>query len=211
VTARELLEMAMSEQVPKDPVGPWQALSSLADGQADAADEAQCVELWSARSDARARWHAYQVIGDVMRSDELAAAAPSDEAFLQALRHRIAQEPPHLLPAPRSQVSTRRPLWLAPVAMAAGVGAVALTLSSLWPVAGPPPQPAMTLAAQRAPASAVVAVSAAPKVHAVSGQLIRDARLDRYLAAHRQGGSGSALQMPGAVMRSVDTIVLDDR
>ena len=45
----------------------------------------------------------------------------------------------------------------------------------------------------------------------VNGRLIRDARLDRYFAAHRQSGNGTALQMPGGVVRSVDTIVLEDR
>jgi len=37
------------------------------------------------------------------------------------------------------------------------------------------------------------------------------ARLERYFAAHRQSANGAALQMPGAVVRSVDTIVLEDR
>jgi sigma-E factor negative regulatory protein RseA len=50
-----------------------------------------------------------------------------------------------------------------------------------------------------------------PTLRVVSGQLIRDARLDRYLAAHRQGANGAALQMPGAVVRSVDTIVLESK
>jgi sigma-E factor negative regulatory protein RseA len=45
----------------------------------------------------------------------------------------------------------------------------------------------------------------------VNGRLIRDARLDRYFAAHRQSGNGAALQMPGGVVRSVDTIALEDR
>jgi hypothetical protein len=45
----------------------------------------------------------------------------------------------------------------------------------------------------------------------VNGRLIRDARLDRYFAAHRQSGNGAAVQMPGGVVRSVDTIVLEDR
>lgn len=199
----------MSDEVPHSPGEPWQSLSSLADGQADENERSRCLAQWSERADVRARWHEYQVIGDVMRSDELAVGAASDEAFLQALRQRIQHEPPRLMPALPAR--PRRPAWFAPAAMAAGVGAVAITVSTMWPAAGSAPQPAVTLAAQRAPASAAVAVSTAPQVHVVSGQLIRDARLDRYLAAHRQGGNGSALQMPGAVVRSVDTIVLDDK
>jgi hypothetical protein len=45
----------------------------------------------------------------------------------------------------------------------------------------------------------------------VNGRLIRDARLERYFSAHRQSGSSAALQIPGGVVRSVDTIVLEDR
>jgi hypothetical protein len=62
----------------------------------------------------------------------------------------------------------------------------------------------------------VVATSARPPqqmpaAQTVNGRLIRDARLDRYFAAHRQSANGAALQMPGAVVRNVDTIVLEDR
>lgn len=203
--------MAMSEEVPQSPGEPWQALSSLADGQADAGEQSRCLEQWSARADVRERWHEYQVIGDVMRSDELGTSAAADAAFLQALRGRIAQEPQRLAPMVMSRPGPRRPVWLAPVAMAAGVGAVVLTLTTLWPTVAPGPQSTVSLLAQRAPASSAATLPAAPQVHMASGQLIRDARLDRYLAAHRQGGSGSALQMPGAVVRSVDTIVLDDK
>lgn len=202
----------MSEDLPNIPGQlPRQVLSMLADGQADATEQAQCLELWGSNPDVRAQWHVYQVIGDVMRSDELAAGAADDEAFLQGLRRRLAQEPARLAPSAPRPLSAPRPAWLAPVAMAAGVGAVALTLTALWPAAGLSPQPAVTLAAQRVPASAAVVVSNTPQVHVVSGQLIRDARLDRYLAAHRQVSSGSTLQMPGAVVRSVDTIVLDSK
>ena len=51
----------------------------------------------------------------------------------------------------------------------------------------------------------------AVQAQAVNGRLIRDARLDRYFAAHRQSATGTALQMPGAAVRGVDTIVLEDR
>jgi hypothetical protein len=50
-----------------------------------------------------------------------------------------------------------------------------------------------------------------PTAQVANGRLIRDARLARYFAAHRQSANGAALQMPGAVVRSVDTIALEDR
>jgi len=62
------------------------------------------------------------------------------------------------------------------------------------------------LAAASTPAIVVSRVA-----QTMNGRLIRDARLDRYLAAHRQSATGAALQMPGAGLRNVDTIVLEDR
>jgi sigma-E factor negative regulatory protein RseA len=45
-------------------------------------------------------------------------------------------------------------------------------------------------------------VAAEPQVLAVNGQLIRDAQLDRYLAAHKQFAGSSALGVPSAFLRS---------
>jgi sigma-E factor negative regulatory protein RseA len=187
----------------------WQALSSLADGEADVDEQGRCLAQWGSRSDLRERWHQYQVIGDVMRSAELARGVNDDAAFLQSIRGRLAQELPRL-EQPGSRARPSMPRWMAPLAMAAGVAAVALTLSSLWPASAPQRVELASTASPLLPASAVPA-SAQPPLKMVSGQLIRDARLDRYLAAHRQGANGAALQMPGAVVRSVDTIVLDDK
>jgi sigma-E factor negative regulatory protein RseA len=204
-----MLEKPMAEQHPRESVDLWQALSSLADGEADADEQGRCLGQWGNRSDLRERWHQYQVIGDVMRSAELARGANGDAAFLQSFRDRLALEPPRH-EQPESRTRTAMPRWMAPLAMAAGVAAVALTLNSLWPASTTQRVELASTTSPLLPASAVVS-SAQPPLKMVNGQLIRDARLDRYLAAHRQGANGAALQMPGAVVRSVDTIVLDDK
>jgi hypothetical protein len=69
------------------------------------------------------------------------------------------------------------------------------------------------MAAQQAAQPLVASAPGAPGQlqQTVNSRLIRDARLDRYFEAHRQSGNGAALQMPGGVVRSVDTIVLEDR
>jgi sigma-E factor negative regulatory protein RseA len=41
-----------------------------------------------------------------------------------------------------------------------------------------------------------------PQTLVASGQVIRDARLDRYLAAHKQFAGTSALGIPSAYLRS---------
>ncbi|MFA6262799.1 MAG: RseA family anti-sigma factor, partial [Bacteroidia bacterium] len=57
-------------------------LSALADGEAAA--EPGCA-LWRDDAQARATWHAYHLIGDVMRSEDLAVRPARDAAFLAAL------------------------------------------------------------------------------------------------------------------------------
>jgi sigma-E factor negative regulatory protein RseA len=49
---------------------------------------------------------------------------------------------------------------------------------------------------------APIKLAAEPQTFVASNQLIRDARLDRYLAAHQQFAGSSALGMPSAYLRN---------
>ena len=192
----------------------WEGLSAMVDGEADAAQQARCLVLWQSEHECRARWNEYQLIGDVMRSAELVGRGDAEAAFLHRLRDRLAREPAAIrsvvsAPVRRSAMASR---WLGPMAIAAGIGAVALTLTVFGPSQpGSAGETTLAGAARPAPATLPSAVPVEPQLRVVSGQLIRDARLDRYLAAHRQGANGAALQMPGSVVRSVDTIVLEGK
>lgn len=201
----------MSDAQANTPDSNWAALSSLADGEAPAGMREHCLSLWAQHADARERWRDYHLIGDVLRSSELARGGAHEAAFLSALRARLAREPALLRPA---AAPARRPSgWALPVAAAAGVAAVAgvaIVLRTAMPTAG---EPALAYqgAAQPVVASAPAAGAKTAATQTASGRLIRDARLDRYFAAHRQSAMGAALQMPGAAVRNVDTIVLEDR
>ncbi len=194
----------------------WAALSSMADGDADAKAQQRCLELWANDAQARQRWHDYQLIGDVLRSQELACGGAHDAAFLQALRARLKTEPVLLRPKAPLAAAARSRAWGVPMAAMAGVAAVAgvVVVLRTAPDGGAPMVATQGAAAPTVAAAMPAAQPApAPQVHTqvVNGRLIRDARLDRYFAAHRQSANGAALQMPGAVVRSVDTIVLEDR
>ncbi|HEY6511961.1 MAG TPA: sigma-E factor negative regulatory protein [Burkholderiaceae bacterium] len=188
----------------------WAALSSLADGEATSEAQERCLALWAEQAAARERWRHYQLIGDVLRSGELAREGAHDAAFLAAVRARLASEPVVLRP---KQPVAVRPLraWATPLAAAAGVAAVAGVVVMLRAV----PTPLSGAQVATAPLGRAVVASAPaqwePSQQPVNMRLIRDARLDRYFAAHRQSGNGAALQMPGVVVRSVDTVVLEDR
>lgn len=194
----------------RKPDDEWATLSWMADGEATSEAQERCLALWAEQADARERWRHYQLIGDVLRSRELARDGAHDAAFLAALRARLACEPVVLRPAP-SATGRRLKLWAAPMAAAAGVAAVAGVVVMLR--AAPTSVDGAQLAARQV---VQPVVASAPgkweqSQQPVNGRLIRDARLDRYFAAHRQSGNGAALQMPGGAVRSVDTIVLEDR
>lgn len=186
-------------------------LSALADGDPSALDEG--CSRWRDDPEARRTWHAYQLIGDVMRSEDLANTASHDSAFLAGLRARLADEPVVLAPQPPLErpaqaAPRRRHAWMAPAAVAAGFVAVAgvvvvTRMSSLAPSGGavladaPATQPGLSLATTG---------SAAPRALVVEGRLIRDARLDAYLRAHRDAMAGGPAALPGGGPRNVEVM-----
>lgn len=92
----------MSEtDLPADRARAREALSALMDGDCDRDQVAQACRLWRQDAQAREQWHAFHVIGDVLRSDDLGQQAHKDAAFMQSLRVRLAQEPVVLAPMAR--------------------------------------------------------------------------------------------------------------
>lgn len=110
-----------------------QGLSALVDGEATPQELARACAQWRDDSDTRARWHRYQLIGDVMRSEDLAQTTRGD-AFLQSFRERLAQEPVVLAPGASSAsvlngpqgaalsavAPLRKRVWAGPLSVAAG-------------------------------------------------------------------------------------------
>ena len=81
------------------------ALSALVDGDASQADRA--FRAWREEPAARADWHAYQLIGEAMRSDDVRCQAHHDVAFLAQVRARLAEEPVVLAPVSASASAGR--------------------------------------------------------------------------------------------------------
>ena len=198
-------------------------LSALVDGELHDAGVLNACGRWRTDGSLRATWHAYQLIGDVLRSEDLASDAARDAAFLNALRARLASEPVVLAPAPLAQPAAVRMearrgrwSWMAASTVAAGFVAVA---GVLVVTRGPAPPAAVdvSVAATAAPTAVAapnvtqVAASAVPAAEpqplVANGQFVRDAGLDRYLAAHKHFAGSAALGVPSAFLRSstVDT------
>ena len=186
---------------------PRRWLSALADGQADAAEPA--CGLWRDDAAARQTWHAYHLIGDVLRSEELAREPGRDAAFVAALREKLAAEPVVLAPLTSSpRVRARQP-WLLPAAAAAGFVAVAGVLVVLRLGTPGAPVPAAVLAGAPGPGFTAVSNVPAPaaQLPTDSAGFIRDPRLNEYLRAHQAAGGGVAAAAPGGTLRRVDVAV----
>jgi len=210
------------KQWPKDDPDALESLSAMVDGEAEGPVVERLCAAWRDEPAARASWHAYHLIGDVLRSDDLCSNARRDAAFLHAVRTRLAKEPVVLAPKPyaaRRPASTmaeaathgrasRWGTWSASIAVAAGfVAVVGVLLVTQVPapapapvLAGAPESNAVRNVAAQAPGVAAVA-EAEPQSVVGSGKVIRDARLEHYLAAHKQFAGSSALGVPSGFLR----------
>lgn len=197
-------------QEPVDQESHKQLLSELADGELDRDGVRRACALWRDDPSLRNDWHSYHLIGDVLRSDDLAASPRHDEAFLSSLRTRLAAEPVVLAPQELPAAAPVRRRWYAPVAVAAGFMAVAGVLV-VTRLAAPVQDSAATALAAAGPVQVLTAApDGAEPALPPSGemQFIRDSRLDRYLAAHKQFG-GDALAVPGVSLRHAAVVVPD--
>ncbi len=190
---------------------PRLALSALYDGQAQGAELDLAVRACSSDPEVMRAWQDWHLIGDVMRSQDLAPARGRDEAFLERLRAELAREPIVLAPlvctgtaAPAHMPPRRVPRLRSALAVAAGFLTVAVVL---WLVQGETRGPSEGWQATLADfgrASGLVPAEE-PSWQAVDGRLIRDAQLDSYLRAHRAG----AAALPGGVTGRFETVVLE--
>lgn len=197
-------------------------VSALADGQLRGEEFARTVEKLGTVDDAQRCWHAYHLVGDVLRSGDAMASA-RDAAFMQRLRDRLGQEARHVpgeSVADLAEENTRltgvngtyrseeigandsRFRWK----MLAGVASLAMVSVIGWQVVSGRgdleglPQLAR-LPAQNARSEPVFqqardGAGSEPQV------MIRDPQIDALLAAHKQFGGTSALQMPAGFLRN---------
>ncbi len=181
------------------PSHPADWLSAAVDGDAHALDRA-CQAFRDGDESARADWRTYHLIGDVMRSSELASPPAHDTAFLAAFRERLAAEPVVVAP-PVVPVPAPRPArWRMPAAAMASAAGVAVVAGVL----------VMARTGGEAPGTAVP-LATAPQAgpHAqqilVRDGVIRDARLEEFMRVHQ--GAAGAMSMGPQGVRQVDLVV----
>ena len=177
---------------PEDPTskGHRAWLSALADGESQAL-EPGCAQ-WREGPLARQDWHTWHLIGDVMRSEELATSPRHDADFLHGLHVRLAEEPVVLAPGPLTVPRRAAPVWLMP-SLAAAVGVVVVAGALVMSRSGD------------APSSDQLAAAAGP-TPVRGATVVRDPRLDEFLRVHQFARGGVAVAAPAAELRRVDLV-----
>ena len=199
-------------------------MSSLADGgPAGSSDElSAALSVWRQDADARQAWHSYHLIGDVMRSEDLAHEPGRDLALVIRLRERLEAEPVHLRvaaaapgPAPaelvhREPVPIRTPAlftpsrpawgshWRAGAALAASVAVATVVL-----LVSRPGAPGADAGAPVVASSGESTVSVLP-VAADNAGVLRDPRLDEFLRLHQMARGGLPMGAPGGTLQRAD-------
>lgn len=186
-------------------------LSALADGEIGSEECAAVLQACQPDEAAFADWRAYHFIGDVLRS---AAPMPgADPVFLDRLNLRLAQErtlgmvvqPVGLDSAAQAKAKSASDVihhrgraandgsfrWK----LAAGFASLAAVSAIAWNASG-------LLAPASAPQLAQGPALQQVLVASPQGPMVRDARLEELLAAHRQLGGASALQVPSGFLQN---------
>ncbi len=187
------------------PTTTCERLSALADGELGKEELLLLLQACKDDDAAVGNWGTYHVIGDVLRSPALAAGS-SSPAFLQRLNERLEDERTRMVQEPVPvplNVARRGPAandsifrWKLAAGFASLTAVGAIAWSSVAMMSSPP-------GAQLAQAP-LVNQSALPVLVVASpqGPMVRDARLEELLAAHRQLGGASVLQAPSGFLNA---------
>ena len=195
-------------------------VSALADGQLHGEAFVQVLHRLAVDPDARSNWHAYHLVGDVLRSGETMVSA-HELAFSQRLMLRLQQEPALArIPALPDGLLTQsieavagasvRPA-ISPAndgsfrwKMLAGFASVVVVGLIVWQAALDQRSAPQLVQLQLEKSSTVQSTSQPGLALQGTGSqpMLRDPQLDALLAAHRQSGGGSALAMSAGFLRN---------
>ncbi|WP_133595456.1 sigma-E factor negative regulatory protein [Tepidicella xavieri] len=184
-------------------------LSALFDGECSVLQTQALTVAYAESAELRQTWASYHCIGHALRAER---EAPANPAFVAGVMARIAHEGVRPAPAqPLGQATAGGAGVIAPATadeaandavfrwkMVAGLASLVAVAAVAWQMVAAPssaagPQLAQAPAAVQAPLQAVVTPQ---------GVMLRDPQLEELLAAHRQFGGMSALQMPAGFLRN---------
>ena len=191
-----------------------QTVSDLADGRLMGEPFAHAVELVATHSEGREIWHRYHLIGDVLRGLET-ASVKSDSDFVNGLKSKLALEPTLTgIPPVVASAAAMEPLRVSKSAndnvfrwrMVAGLASLTAVLALGWNMVDDSRAKNGARLAQSADSQLLQQASNASangtSVEKGPQIMLRDPHLDALMAAHKQFGGTSALQMPAGFIRN---------
>ena len=203
----------MNDDVLKSQQMKREMVCALADGQLRGHDFAKVVESVHSDANSRAAWQSYHIVGDVLRSPELAEyaedvnfsarfvsrlAADTDAqlAYKSASSTSAASDLPAL--SARSQASANESVFA--WKLTAGFASLAVVIAIGWNMIGG--LGGSVGGAQLAQAVPSAQMASTTQFGPESAVMIRDPNLDALLAAHKQFGGTTASQMPTGFLRN---------
>jgi sigma-E factor negative regulatory protein RseA len=181
-------------------------ISALADGELQGEELTQALQVLEANPEARAEWHAYHLVGDVLRLGSRASIAAHDDAFVKRVSERLPEHKHFTGIVKREKrtsmsSSANDSTWR--WKLVAGLSSMAVVAGLGW-----------QLLAYRAEDAGAIRLATAVSTQGMvqpnplqvlaqeSPVMIRDPFLDQLIAAHQQFGGTSALQMPAGFLRN---------
>lgn len=184
-----------------------ECLSAMVDGELGPTELVHAVGAAVGDPHSTRQWHAYHVVGDALRSAELAAAG-KDLEFLQKFECRLALEAarpsanhnamPGTLDHGASMHSANAGTLRWKLVAGAACSALAIVVGIGQWQSGLQPHLQLSSVPAHSPSTMVSAV----QPEAGTPVMIRDPELDGLLAAHQQLGGHSALQRSSGFLRN---------
>lgn len=183
-------------------------LSALMDGECSSQEAAELSQALAHSSDWQQTWQDFEAVGSALRAHaqaEHVAPLVVPSVFLKGVMARVqAETQTNVMDSrvaaiePRTAANDAVFRWK----LVASVATMAAVLSVAWQTGGVAPSDAQ-MAAAPAPQSPLAAAAPAwQQVPTHQGTMLRDAELEALMAAHRQHGGMTALQMPAGFLRT---------
>lgn len=190
-------------------------LSALMDGECTAQEAEQLSQVWADSNEWQQTWKDFDAVGCALRAhvNSAGAAVPHMQptAFVQGVMARVQSEALSANPqsavaavakAPREAANDALFRWKA----LASVATLAAVLSVAWQLGVMGTPASQTMAAATSETPTVVAASTPTQqwqqVPTQQGTMLRDVELELLMAAHRQYGGMTALQVPTGFLRT---------
>lgn len=187
-------------------------LSALMDGECSSQETAELIQALDQVPGWQQTWHDFDTVGSALRAHAQSFVAPvqtSHSHFVEGVMARLQAEVTPMAPDLGSVVKHQVPPAAANDSvfrwkLVASFATMSAVVSLVWQLSGVADPAAVQIAAAPAPVeqTRVAPVTPLQQVQSPQGLILRNPDLEALMAAHRQYGGMTALQMPAGFLRT---------